>query len=70
MTLRSQLEGYPPNTQLLLFTTLGHVYLGTLTEIQEEAVNLAGPDGSTRIVLNLNDVSGVRPFVQEAEEEV
>jgi hypothetical protein len=67
MSLRQQLEAYPPNTLLLVFTTLGHVYVGTVTDIQDDAVTLAGPDGSTTVVFNLNDVSGVRPFVEEPE---
>jgi hypothetical protein len=50
-----------------VFTTLGHVYAGTLTNIEEDAVILAAADGVTRIVLNLNDVSGLRLHVEEPE---
>jgi hypothetical protein len=67
MSLRTQLEAYPQQTRLLVFTTLGHVYAGTLTNIEEDAVILAGADGVTRIVLNLNDVSGLRLHVEEPE---
>lgn len=67
MSLRPQLEAFPPHTQLLVLTTLGHIYVGTLADIQEDAVTLAGPDGSTQITLNLSDVSGVRSFVEETE---
>ena len=68
MSLRSQLEGFSPNAQLLLFTTLGHVYVGMLTDIQDDSIQLTRPDGSTPITLNLNDISGVRPLIEEAEE--
>ena len=67
MSLRAQLEAFPPNTQLLVFTTLGHVYVGTIDDIQEEALSLARYDGAATIVLNLNDVSGVREYVEEPE---
>ncbi len=67
MSLRSQLEAFPPDTQLLVFTTLGHVYVGTIADIQEEALSLARYDGSATIVLNLNDVSGVREYIEESE---
>ena len=67
MSLRSQLEAFPPDTQLLVFTTLGHVYVGTIADIQEEALRLARYDGAATIVLNLNDVSGVREYIEEPE---
>ncbi len=67
MSLRSQLEAFPPDTRLLVFTTLGHVYVGTIADIQEEALSLARYDGSATIVLNLNDVSGVREYIEEPE---
>lgn len=68
MTLRSQLEAFPPDARLLVFTTLGHVYVGTLTDIEDDAIRLARPGaGTEEIVLALGDVSGVRPLVEEAE---
>ena len=67
MSLRAQLEAFPPDTQLLVFTTLGHVYVGTIADIQEEALRLARYDGAATIVLNLNDVSGVREYIEEPE---
>ena len=68
MSLRSQLEAIPQETLLVLFTTLGHVYVGTVEDIQDDTVALARADGQQSIVLNLNDVSGVRPFQEETEE--
>ncbi len=71
MTLRAQLEAFPPDARLLVFTTLGHVYVGTLADIEDDAIRLARPDargGSAEIVLALGDVSGVRPHVEESEE--
>ncbi len=67
MSLRAQLESFPPEAQLLVFTTLGHVYVGTLVDIEDEAVRLARHDGSAAIVLNLDDVSGVRRLTEEDE---
>ncbi len=67
MSLRRQLESYPADTMLLVFTTLGHVYVGTVDDIEDEAIRLAGPDGSNTILLSLSDVSGVRPYKEENE---
>jgi hypothetical protein len=65
VTLRAQLEALPENAQLLLLTTVGHVYVGTVLDIEEDALRLAGPDGTETIVLNLGDVSGVRVHEEE-----
>ena len=68
MTLRTQLESFPPEARLLVFTTLGHVYVGTLTDIEDDAIRLARPGpGTAEIVLALGDVSGVRPITEEPE---
>ena len=67
MSLRAQLESFPANAQLLLFTTLGHVYVGVLTDIQDDSIQLTRPDGSSPITLNLNDISGLRPLIEEIE---
>jgi len=67
MTLRAQLESFPADAQLLVFTTLGHVYVGSVVDIEEDAIRLARPDGLVDIVLALGDVSGVRPTVEEPE---
>jgi hypothetical protein len=67
MSLRAALEDYPADTLLVVFTTLGHVYVGTVMDIQDDTVRLARPDAQSDIVINLNDVSGVRPFDEEPE---
>ena len=68
MTLRSQLEAFAPTDRLVVFTTLGHVYVGTLTDIQDDAIRLARPGmGAPEIVLALGDVSGVRAVTEEDE---
>jgi hypothetical protein len=67
VTLRAQLEHFPPDTQLLVFTTLGHVYVGSLVDIEDDAIRLARPDGLVDIVLALGDVSAVRPTLEEPE---
>lgn len=68
MSLRAQLESFPANAQLLLFTTLGHVYVGVLTDIQDDSIQLTRLDGSFPITLNLNDISGLRPLIEEIEQ--
>ncbi len=67
MSLRSELEAFPADMLLAIFTTLGHVYVGTVTDIEEDVVRLSRPDGRSTIVINLHDVSGVRPFDEEPE---
>jgi hypothetical protein len=67
VTLRAELEKFPSDTQLVVFTTLGHVYVGSLADIEADAIRLARPDGLTDIVLALGDVSAVRPTFEEPE---
>lgn len=68
MSLRGQLEAFPADARLLVFTTLGHVYVGTLTDIEDDSIRLARPGAAApEIVLALGDVSGVRPLVEEDE---
>ena len=66
MSLRTQLEAFPPETRLLVLTTLGHVYVGRIVDIEDDALRLAVPDGSDVIVLALDDVSGVRAHEEES----
>lgn len=71
MTLRSQLEAFPPDARLLVFTTLGHVYVGTLSDIDADAIRLSRPGaGTTSIMLALGDVSGVRALTEEDERRI
>ncbi len=68
MTLRAQLEQFPADARLLVFTTLGHVYVGTVTDIEDDAIRLARPGAAgPEIVLALGDVSGVRVLTEEDE---
>lgn len=67
MTLRAALEAFPEDASLLIFTTLGHVYAGRLTDIDDTTVTLGRPDGATNIILNLSDVSGARIQIDEEE---
>jgi hypothetical protein len=67
MSLRTILEEYPEETLLVIFTTLGHVYVGRVTDIEEDTLRLARPDGLSTTVINLSDVSGVRLFEEESE---
>jgi hypothetical protein len=67
MSLRTALEAFPPDAELLIFTTLGHVYSGVLADLDGESVTLGRPGGAPNITLNLADVSGVRLQSEEAE---
>lgn len=53
---------------LYLFTTQGHTYVGIFQGLQEDIVEMIAPDGKTTILVNLADVSGIRPYDQESEE--
>lgn len=65
MSLRTQLEAFPPRSRLLVLTTLGHVYVGTVVDIEDDSLRLANPAGTATIVLALEDVSGVRAVEEE-----
>lgn len=67
MSLRAELEAVPPDALMVVLTTLGHVYVGTIQDIQDDTLRLGRTNGHTSIVLNLNDVSGVRRFQEEPE---
>ncbi|MFE9692375.1 hypothetical protein [Micromonospora sp. NPDC005806] len=67
MSLRDQLEAIGPDQVVLVLTTLGQVHVGRLTDIEGDALVVERPDGSSRTVLNLGDVSGVRVHDEEAE---
>jgi hypothetical protein len=66
--MRKLLEDFPDGQVLYVFTTEGHVHVGTIVNLIDDVVFLRGPDGQTQINLNLSDVSGVRPYIQEPEE--
>lgn len=66
MTLRDALDGFDDGVQLLILTTLGHVYVGSIV-IREDTVTLARPDGSLSIALNIADISGVRELGEEPD---
>jgi len=52
--------------RVYLLTTQGHVFSGTLTQV-EDLVRLIAPDGRTEVQINLTDVSGVRLHAEEVE---
>jgi|APLak6261658528_1056013.scaffolds.fasta_scaffold179351_2 hypothetical protein len=66
--MRQILEAFPEGQSVYVFTTHGHVHIGTIVHLIDDNVWLRAPDGATTIALNLSDVSGVRPHVQEPEE--
>ncbi len=68
MTMRPALEQFLNQERtLLVFTTQGHVYVGTLTDVADDTIELTGSDNVTTTLLNLNDVSTVRPTSEEVE---
>lgn len=52
--------------RLYVFTTFGAVYAGVFEQVIEDVVQLRGPDGKTRVFVNLADVSGIRAYDEEA----
>ena len=67
MSLRDQLEAIGSDRVVVVLTTLGQVHVGRLTDIEGDAIVVERPDGGSHTVLSLDDVSGVRPHVEEAE---
>jgi len=62
--VRRQLE-QRQGERVYVFTTLGQVYVGVLTEIVDEVVYMMGPDARTPVLINLGDISGVRGYDQD-----
>lgn len=58
--MRAQLEAQYTGKRIYLFTSMGQVYVGTLDAIVEDVVQLSALDRTTKIYINLSDVSGVR----------
>lgn len=65
--MRELLENFPEGQAVYVFTTEGHVHVGTIVNLIDDVVFLRAPDGSTQINLNLADVSGVRAYLDEPE---
>jgi hypothetical protein len=66
--MRQLLEGFPEGQVIYVFTTEGHVHVGTIVNLIDDVVFLRAPDGQTQVNLNLSDISGVRSWTQEPEE--
>jgi hypothetical protein len=56
------------NRTIYVFTTQGHTYVGVFQGLLEDVVEMVAPDGVTPILVNLADVSGIRPYDEESEE--
>jgi len=67
--MRALLEKDYTGKRIYLFTTQGQVYVGTLEAIYETVVQLAALDRTTKIHINLADVSGVRAYDFQTEEQ-
>ena len=65
--MRKLLEDFPPGQVVYVFTTEAHVHVGTIVNLIDDVVFLLAPDGETQINLNLSDISGVRPYLDEPE---
>jgi len=54
---------------MYVFTTFGQVYEGTFDQLLDDIVELTAPDGVTELNVQLTDVSGVRFYNEEDEEQ-
>ncbi len=54
---------------MYVFTTFGQVYEGTFNQLLDDIVELIAPDGRTRMNIQLTDVSGVRLYEEETDEQ-
>jgi len=61
-----QLFGQGRGKRRYVFTTFGAVYAGVFEQLIEDVVQLRGPDGKTRVFVNLADVSGIRTYDEES----
>lgn len=66
--MRKLIEQHVGGDPIYVFTTLGHVQVGTVDSLDAEVVFMRAPDGRTPLHINLSDISGVRPYVEEPEE--
>ena len=66
--MRELLEDFSEGQVLYIFTTEGHVHVGSIVNLIDDVVFLLAPDQQTQININLSDVSGVRPHIHEPEE--
>lgn len=51
---------------VLVFTSLGHTYVGTVSDIDNVLVELTAVNGGSRLHIQLSDISGVRLYEEEA----
>lgn len=58
--MRELLETRYAGRRLYVFTTMGRVHVGQVGEILDDVVELVSADGTTRVHLNLSDISGLR----------
>ena len=65
--MRQLLEQFSATTVVVVFTTYGHVHVGTVNDIDQDLVVLRGTDRRTLIHVNLKDISGVREHSLEEE---
>jgi hypothetical protein len=66
--MRRLLEDFPPDQVVYVYTTEGHVHVGSVTSLVDDVVFIRAPDGRTQININLSDISTVRPLLDEPED--
>ncbi len=70
MKLRTLFQEFDDDEVIQVFTTEGHVYVGTVSARQDDWVELSSTSQRTTFMILYTDVSSVRPLVEEAEEAV
>mgnify|MGYP004162216379 FL=1 len=66
--MRKIIEDHVLGGPVYVFTTFGQVQVGTVDAVDDDIVYMRAPDGETPDNVNLADISGVRPYVDEPED--
>jgi hypothetical protein len=55
--------------RMYVFTTFGQTYEGVFNQLLDDVVELIAVDGRTRMNVQLTDISGVRIYEEETDEQ-
>ena len=70
MNLRLLFQEFNNTDVLQVFTTEGHIYVGRISDLKDDLVELRSANGRTSPIILYGDISSVRPLVEEPEEAV
>lgn len=70
MNYRLLFQEFADTDVLQVFTTEGHIYVGRISDLRDDWVELRSANGRTFPVVLYSDISSVRPLVEEPEEAV